>query len=62
VFEIFADPSLHGFARTHLQRLQLDLHQGQAIEQQDDIIALETAFGVDAQLVDHFEAVLAPVL
>ena len=56
------DNLLHGFARTHLQCLQLDLHQGQAIEQQDDIIALETAFGVDAQLVDHFETVLAPVL
>ena len=56
------DNLLHGFARTHLQRLQLNLYQRQSVNQQNHVIALKTAFGVDAQLVDHLKAVLAPVL
>ena len=56
------DDLLHGPARADLQGFQLDLHQRQAIDQQDYVIALETVVGFDAQLVDHLELVFAPVI
>ena len=56
------DDLLHGAARVDAERLQLDLHQRQAVDEQDDVIAVVAAIGVDAQLVDDLEVVLAPVL
>ena len=41
---------------------QLDLHHRHAIDKQDHVVAMMAVVGVDAQLVDHLEGVLAPVL
>ena len=56
------DDLLHGPARADCQALKLDLHERQAVDQQDDIVAVMAAPGIDTQLADHFETVLAPVL
>ena len=56
------DDLLHGPARADCQALKLDLHERQAVDQQDDVVAVMAAPGIDTQLADHFETVLAPVL
>ena len=56
------DDLLHGPARVHAQGFQLDLHAGHAVDEQDDVVAVVAVVGVDAQLVDDLEVVLAPVL
>jgi len=53
---------LHGFARADLQGFQLDLYHGHAVDEQDYIKAVMAVVGVDAQLVDDFKVVFAPVL
>lgn len=58
---IVIDDLLHGAAWADAQRLQLDLHHWHAVDQQDHVVAMVAVFGVDAQLVDHLEGVLAPV-
>lgn len=52
----------HGPPRADAQRLQLDLHAGHTVDEDEDVVAVVAVVGVDAQLVDDFEAVLAPVL
>jgi hypothetical protein len=42
--------------------LQLDLHTGHAIDEQDDVVAVVAVVRVDAELVDDLEVVFAPVL
>ena len=46
---------------TDVQRLELDLDHGHAVDQQDHIITVVAVLGVDAQLVDDLKAVLAPL-
>ena len=55
------DDLLHGAARIDAKRLQLDLDAGDAIDQQDDIVAVVAVVRVDAKLVDDLEVVFAPV-
>ena len=56
------DDLLHGPAWADCQGFQLDLHHRHAIDEQDHIVAVMAVVGVDAQLIDHLEGVLAPVL
>ena len=56
------DDLLHGPARADAEGLQLDLHDGHAVDEQDDVVAVVAVVGVDAELVDDLEGVLAPVL
>ncbi len=56
------DDLLHGPARADGEGFQLDLHHRHAVDEQDHVIAVVAVVGVDAELVDHLEAVLAPVL
>ncbi len=56
------DNLLHGPAGTEVQGLELDLYDRHTIDKQDHIVAMVANVSVDAQLVDHFESVLAPVL
>ena len=53
---------LHGPTGIHAERLQLDLHTGHAVDEQDDVVTVVAVVSVDAQLVDHLEVVFAPVL
>ena len=55
------DDLLHGPARTNAEGLQLDLHHRHAVDEQEDIVAVVAVVGVDAELVDDLERVLAPV-
>ena len=55
------DDLLHRLARTDRQRLQLDLRHRNAVDQQCHVVAVMAVIGVDAQLVDDLEIVLAPV-
>lgn len=43
------------------QSLELDLHRGHAVDEQDHVVPVMTVVGTDAQLVDHLETVLTPV-
>jgi len=56
------DDLLYGAARADGEGFQLDLHHRHAVDEQDHVVAVVAAVGVDAQLVDDFEVVLAPVL
>ena len=56
------DDLLHGPAGADAEGLQLDLHDGDAVDQQDDVVAVVAVVGVDAELVDDLEGVFAPVL
>lgn len=56
------DDLLHRPARADLQGLQLDLDGGNAVDEQDHVVTVMAVVGVDAELIDHLEAVLAPVL
>jgi hypothetical protein len=55
------DDLLHGHARIAHERLEFDLSDRDAIDQQNDVIAVVAVVCVDAELVDDFEMVLAPV-
>ncbi|OPZ61164.1 MAG: hypothetical protein BWY88_00346 [Synergistetes bacterium ADurb.Bin520] len=55
------DDLLHGPARTDAEGLQLDLHAGHAVDEDENVVAVVAVVGVDAQLVDHLEGVFAPV-
>jgi len=52
---------LHGPARVDAQRFQLDLHTRHTVDEDEHVIPVVAVVGVDAQLVDHLEGVLAPV-
>ena len=56
------DDLFHRPAGAGAQRLEFDLHDGDAIDQQDDVVAMVAVGGVDAELVDHLEGVFAPIL
>ena len=56
------DDLLHRPAGVDAERLQFDLHDGHAVDEQDDVVAVVAVVGVDAELVDDLEGVLAPVL
>ncbi len=44
------------------KRLELDLDNGDAVDQEHDIVAVMAVVRIDAELIDDLEAVLAPVL
>jgi hypothetical protein len=52
---------LHGPAGVDAQRFQLDLHARHAVDEDEHVVPVVAVVGVDAQLVDHLEGVLAPV-
>ena len=56
------DDLLHGPARIDAQGFQLDLHTGDTVDEDENVVAVMAVVGVDAKLVDDFEVVLAPVL
>jgi hypothetical protein len=56
------DDLLHGPARADGQGFQLDLDDRNAVDEQDHVVTVVAVVGADAELVDHLEAVLAPVL
>ena len=53
---------LHGTAWADRQRFELNLNDWHPIDEQQHVVTVVTVVGVDPQLVDDFEAVLAPVL
>ena len=55
------DDLLHRTAWGNLQGFQLDLHQRQAIDEQNHVIAVMTVISLNAQLIDDFKVVFAPV-
>ena len=55
------DDLLHRPAGVDAERLELDLHDGHAVDEQDDVVAVVAVVGVDAELADDLEGVLAPV-
>jgi hypothetical protein len=55
------DNLFHGPAGTDSEGLQLDLHHRYAIDEQDDVITMVAVISVDAELVDDFKRVFAPV-
>jgi hypothetical protein len=57
-----ADDLLHGPAGTDAEALEFDLDGGDAVDQEHHVVALEAVVGVDAELIDDLEGVLAPVL
>lgn len=56
------DDLLHGPARADLERLELDLGAGDAVDEKDHVVAVEAAAGVDSELTDDLVVVFAPVL
>ena len=56
------DDLLDGAAGVDAEGFQFDLDGGHAVDQQDDVVAVVAVVGVDAELVDDLEGVLAPVL
>ena len=59
---LVVDDLLHRPAGAEPQRLELDLHGGHAVDEQHHVVAVVAVVGVDLQLADHLEGVLAPVL
>ncbi len=59
---LVGDDLLHGLAVIDAKGLQLDLGNRDAVHQEDDIVTVVAVIGVDPQLVDDLEPVLAPVV
>ncbi len=59
---LVVDNLLHGPARADAEGFQLDLHHRHAVDEQDDVVTLVAVVGIDAELVDDFKRVFAPVL
>ena len=59
---LVVDDLLDGAARVDAERLQFDLDDRHAVDEQDDVVAVVAVVGVDAELADDLEAVLAPVV
>jgi hypothetical protein len=55
------DNLLHGPARADLEGFQLNLHDRHAVDQQHHVITVVAVVGVDAQLVNDFKVVFAPI-
>ena len=49
------DDLLHGAARVDAEGLQLDLDDGDAVDEQKDVVAVVAVVGIDAELVDDLE-------
>ncbi len=56
------DNLLNRAAGIDSERLELDLQDGHAVDQQNDIVAMMAIVSIDAQLADDLEGVLAPVI
>ena len=56
------DDLLHRLLRADPKCLQLDLNDGNAVDQEDDVVAVIAAVRIDAGLIDDLKCVLAPVL
>ncbi len=56
------DDLLHGTARADGEGFQLDLNHRHAVDEEQEVVAVMAVVGVDAELVDHLEAVFAPLL
>ncbi len=56
------DDLLDGAAGVDAEGLEFDLHDGHAVDEQDDVVAVVAVVGVDAELADDLEGVLAPVV
>ncbi len=56
------DDLFHGPARLDAEGLQLNLHAGHAIDQNEHVVTVVAVVRVDAELVDDLEGVFAPVL
>ncbi|QRK12305.1 hypothetical protein JQX13_21125 [Archangium violaceum] len=59
---LVVDDLLHRPPRADAERFQLNLDDGDSVDKEDDVVAVVAVVGVDAELVDDFEGVLAPVL
>jgi len=53
---------LHRPPRADSKRLHLDRNDGDAVDQEHDVVPVMAVVGIDAELIDDFEAVLALVL
>ncbi|GEM_PF-1974162 len=56
------DDLLHGPPWMDAEGFQLDLHDRDAVDEDEHIVTVVAVVGVDAELVDGFEGVFAPVL
>ena len=59
---LVVDDLLHRPPRADPERLQLDLNDGDAVDQEHDVVTVIAVVGIDAELIDDLESVLAPVL
>ena len=59
---LVVDDLLHRPPGADPKRLQLDLNDGDAVDQEHDVVAVMAVVRIDAELVDDLEGVLAPVL
>ncbi len=56
------DDLLHRPPGADAEGFEFNLGHGDAVDQEDDVVAVVAVIGVDAELVDDFKCVLAPVL
>ena len=56
------DDLFHRPPRAYHKRLQLDLNDGDAVDQKYDVITVMAVVRIDAELIDDLEVVLAPVV
>ena len=59
---LVVDDLLHRPPRADPKRLELDLNDGDAVDQEHDVVAVMAVVRIDAELIDDLEVVLAPVL
>ena len=58
---LVVDDLLHRPPRANPKRLELNLDHGDAVDQENDIVAVIAVVRIDAELIDNLEGVLAPV-
>ena len=61
VVVLVLDNLFHGPSRADAEGLEFDLDDGDAIDEEDDVVAVVTVVGVDPELVEDLEVVLAPI-
>ena len=59
---LVVDNLLHRPPGADPKRLELDLDNGDTVDQEHDVVAVMAVVRIDAELIDDFEGVLAPVL
>ena len=59
---LVVDDLLHRPPRADTERLKLHLNDGDAVDQEYDVVAVMAVVCIDAELIDDLEVVLAPVL